>query len=87
MKILERKKMTQALLAVGFTDSTLRIFSLDKVSMLVQLSITVLPSFPESICDLNNHLLVSVNGDLCQTIIDRQTGTIRDCKHLDFHKN
>ena len=56
LKVLkkEQKRVSNSLLAVGFTDSTIRIFSLESENLFMQLSVQVLSHLPEAICDLDN---------------------------------
>lgn len=51
MKILEKEvnQMSNTLLAVGSTDSTIRIYSLEAENLFNQLSVIVLNSLPEAI--------------------------------------
>lgn len=90
MKILdkEQNRVSNTLLAVGFTDSSIRIFSLENENQFMQMSVQILISLPESIKEIDNNILVSqINGSLSLLTVDKQTGQLLDTRVLDFYKN
>lgn len=67
--------------AIGFADSTIKIYSLDLKSSLTRLSLLVLQSSPTCIEFSDGHLLIgSANGRLNRVYVDPMTGALGEIR-------
>ena len=90
LKINKKKKnrTNTNFLAIGFSDNSLRIFSLEKENCLMRLSLQMLNAPSENILFLDNILLVGLSsGYLSKNNIDLTTGALEENRLMKICEN